>query len=122
MMNKELEYIHIEDKKYIEYIIQLTYKSPLNYLKEISKEMNHYGKTGYLLMDTFLHSGKVENRFIEMYWNGKSIDQDNIKYIKVLQNKYKKITNNYIRKNKDILENSILSELQKKMILNGIDM
>lgn len=121
-MNKELEYIRIEDKKYIEYIIQLTYKSPLNYLKEISNKMKSYEKAGYLLMDTFLYSGKVDNRFIELYWNGKCIEQDTIKYIKLLQSKYKKITNNYIRKNKEILEDSVLSELQKKMILKGIYM
>lgn len=121
-MIENLKYIDIKDEQYIEFIILLTYESPLKFLKDISEKLNGDKKHGYILIDTLFQSGKSKDRFIELYWNGKSIEKESIKYIYNIKDKYIKLTCDFIRKNEKLLNNSILNEVQKKLILKGANL
>lgn len=117
---KYFEHIKIDNEKYNDFFILLTYESPLNHIEELNKILINSNKEGYIIIDTLLHSGKSEDRYIELFWNGNSIDYDTIKYVKIKNKKYAKTTCQYLKNNIDILESSILNKYQVNLISNGI--
>lgn len=113
--------IKLENSEYNSLVIMCNANSPIDYLSSIYTELIEQKAEGKILIDEILHVGNTEKRFISFEFN---IDQkqENIelKFVKVKKdNILRKISCEYLRKN-DLLEYSILSSIQKRIMGKGI--
>ena len=118
-MNMEIKIIKIEDSNIGWFVIGLTYKSILEYLPLIQKELEKdYLFTGAVLIDQLLSAGNGKNRFIQCVVKNGKIDLTTAKNI-IPTEIFKKITSEELRRNGKILDNSILTERQRLLIKQG---
>lgn len=118
-MNMEIKIIKTEENDIRWFIIGLTYKSILEYFPVIQKEVekdNLY--TGAILIDQLLSAGNGKNRFIQCIVKEGRIDLSTAKNI-IPNDVFKKITSEELRRNRKILDNSILTERQRLLIRQG---
>lgn len=116
----KIKKININNYKVI--IFGLSHESPLLYLDDISKELKFQNiYICKVVFDMLLCNGNTTERYIEAVFNGEQFVDTSFKYIKVdKKNELRKIALDIINSDKSILENSILTLLQKKMINKGI--
>ena len=118
-MNMEIKIIKTEENNIGWFVIGLTYKSILEYFPVIQKEVekdNLY--TGAILIDQLLSAGNGKNRFIQCVVKEGIIDLSTAKNI-IPTDVFKKITSEELRRNRKILDNSILTERQRLLIRQG---
>lgn len=120
-MNK-YSIIKINNKDYKAIIFSNTYESQLFYLEDITKELkNQKINNCKILFDNILTVGNTSERYTEAIFDGEEFINSSFKYIKIdKKNDIRKISTDYIRSNISILDNSILTSLQIKMIKKGI--
>lgn len=115
----DIKIIRIDEDCIGWYVIGLTYKSILEYFPTIQLEV---GKdafyTGSILIDQLLSAGNGKNRFIQCAIKEGKIDLTTAKNI-VPQELFKKITSEELRRNRKVLDNSILTERQRLLIIQG---
>lgn len=109
-----------------EYLVIIkTADTGFDYIKNIIKDINK--KDVIIIFDHLLHNGNTEDRFImTRYIN--DVDEDfNLIYTCVKsehlnipkKHKIRKISDTYFKDNPHLIESSILTSIQKKMILKG---
>jgi hypothetical protein len=109
-----------EQSDYIALVTMYNSESPLTYLSDIEEELLNQKKYGDILIDQILHSGNTEDRFILASVTRYGIDEHTIKYVYIEKSSdFRKLSCSYLRSD-CILEFSILSSIQKKMIAKGI--
>lgn len=104
------------------YIIMNSSKSPLTFLRNIYMDLYEYNQDGKILIDQIMHVGNNEKRFISVEYSrsDQSINTNKIKFVNIPKdNIYRRISCQYF-KNKEILEYSLLTSIQKRMINKGI--
>ncbi|HHW89812.1 MAG TPA: hypothetical protein GX745_02770 [Clostridiales bacterium] len=115
---KEYLIYKLPNNKYDLFIIGLDYHNVLYYCEQLEKDINL--KDGILLIDQLLQTGNAKNRFVEYNVKNYKIDFYSAKNIILPSNsKYRRITSKILKHYFDILENSILSDNQKKLINEG---
>ena len=115
----EIKIIKIEENGIGWFVIGLTYKSILEYLPLIQKEIEKdYLFTGAILIDQLLSAGNGKNRFIQCVVKNGKIDLTTAQNI-IPTEIFKKITSEELRRNGKILDNSILTERQRLLIKQG---
>lgn len=118
-MKMEIKIIKIEENDIGWFVIGLTYKSILEYLPLIQKEIEKdYLFTGAILIDQLLSAGNGKNRFIQCVVKNGKIDLTTAQNI-IPTEIFKKITSEELRRNGKILDNSILTERQRLLIKQG---
>lgn len=91
-------------------------------LDEIRKVLECLRVKGNVLIDTLLFNGNNDERFISIYFDGQQFDLGSYKIVKFRKgSSFRRITSDYLRVNKEILEYSILNDFQRKLIEKGID-
>ncbi len=119
IMDMEIKIIKIEENNIGWFVIGLTYKSILESLPLIQKEV---GKdiffTGTILIDQLLSAGNGKNRFIQCIVKNGKIDLSTAINI-IPAEIFKKMTAEELRRNRKILDNSILTERQRLLIKQG---
>ncbi|ADQ45555.1 hypothetical protein Calkro_0662 [Caldicellulosiruptor kronotskyensis 2002] len=91
-------------------------------LDEIERELEYLKVKGNVLIDTLLFNGNNDERFISIYFDGQKFDLGSYKIVKFKKDSsFRRITSDYLRVNKEILEYSILNDFQRKLIKKGID-
>ena len=94
--------------------------APLQYLANIEKELINRNFTGSILIDQILHVGNSDERFISLYLDRNGIGKDSIKFEKIpKQSQFRVLSCNFL-KDRQLIEASILSSIQKKMIRKGL--
>lgn len=106
-----------DDSMYSKMIIMCDANSPFVYIPNILIDLHKEDINGKILVDQLLHSGNTEKRFFcidmssnENHYYSLHISKDS---------QYRKIACEYL-KNKDFVEHSILTSIQKRMINKGI--
>ncbi|WP_296876255.1 type II toxin-antitoxin system RnlB family antitoxin [Thomasclavelia sp.] len=109
---------HIKnDSNYVALVTVLDYEILLSkYLKQLTFDSSS-NQSKRVLVDLALKSGIDKNRFIEFDVNesGK-IKSENHKYV-VPDTYYINLANKYLKEKEEIVSNSMLTESQKRMIL-----
>lgn len=109
-----------EENKYI--IFSTTYVSPLDFIKEIEIELR--SMVNYrieVIFDFLLSSGNGSERFGRMIYDGKEFDMTSFEFINIpKRNRLREFSINYYKDKEENLDNSILTSIQKKMIIKGI--
>lgn len=76
---------------------------------------------GKILLDTLFHDGNTENRFIEFTANKGVLNWDTIKFVGIeRRGEIRKQIARFLSETPEILDQSILTRVQKKMISKGI--
>ncbi|MDU1071521.1 type II toxin-antitoxin system RnlB family antitoxin [Clostridium sp.] len=113
--------IKLENLDYDSLVIMCNANSPIDYLPLIYNELKKINIEGKIIIDEILHVGNTSKRFITFDFNNKlSLEEIKMDFVNVKKdNKLRKISCEYLRKN-DLIEYSILSSIQKRMINKGI--
>ena len=109
-----------EENQYI--IFSTTYISPLDFIKDIEKDMKDIVNYNVeVVFDFLLSSGNSKERFGKINYNSNGFDMRSFEFINVpKKNKLREISANYYKDKNENLDNSILTTIQKKMIKKGI--
>ncbi len=106
------------DEQYACLIVICTADSPYNYLDVISKEIEKDKLTGKVLIDELLHVGNNSKRFLEFEIVDSGLSNE--RFVNVSKDSfYREKTCEFYRKS-NLLDGSILSSIQKRMISKGI--
>ena len=118
----EYSIIKISNEDYKVVIFSNTYESQLFYLEDITKELkNQKINNCKILFDNILIVGNTSERYTEAIFDGEEFINSSFKYIKIdKKSDIRKISTDYMRSNISILNNSILTSLQIKMIKKGV--
>ncbi|GEM_PF-738295 len=122
--NSQLYEVILEcDSKFSALIIEVVCEPPTLLLDKIKENLKIRGIKGRILIDSLLYEGNSNKRFIEVYFDGNEYIKDSFEFTNIERgNKIRKITSDYLRGNNELLEYSILTLLQKKMINNGLNL
>ena len=101
------------------YIVCLSFESIANYLEKISQEDLIQNSKGKILIDQLLITGNGKNRFLLCEFDHGNIVVESAENINPDET-YKEKTIKLLNKNKEIVENSILTDSEKDNIYNNI--
>ena len=100
-------------------IISCIPDSPLTLMERIELELNKKQIKGIIIVDQILHSGNNQDRFISLRFDGK-IDKKSIQFQQIdKKTKIREISCHYLKEN-NLIDDSILSSTQKRMLNKGI--
>lgn len=118
----EYNILKINNEDYKVIIFSNSYETPLLYLEDISNELKAQNLSNCkVVFDMLLCRGNTTERYTEAIFDGERFVNSSFKYIKVdKKNELRKIALDFFKSNISILENSILTSLQRKMINKGI--
>ena len=120
---KEYNIINLTDEDYKVIIFYNSFEVSSSYLELISKDLRDKNITeGKILFDMILCRGNTNERYTEVLFNGNNFIDSTFKYINISKkDKLRKLSMEYMRDNKkQIIEHSLLSSIQKRMIDKGI--
>lgn len=118
---KMYDIIKLDNLEYNSLIMICNANSPVDYLSSIYKELKERNIQGKILIDEILHVGNTDKRFISFEFNNKlSLNDIKMNFVNINKsNELRKISCEYLRKN-HLLDYSILSSIQKRMMQKGI--
>lgn len=100
-----------------------THDSPFSLIEELKNELQSKNIYGRILFDTLFHSGNSKDRFIEVYFDGNEIDTITAHVVKIEKgNGIRKVIAEILKDNYELLEDSILNSVQKKLLSKGISL
>lgn len=119
-MNNDFEVIKLENDIEYGYLIILNKSnSPYNYICSIAQSLNSCVNKSKVLVDQILHVGNTDKRYMEYSLNGDMLTEG--KFVKIAKNSiYRKISCEYFKEKSEIMEGSILTSIQQRMINKGI--
>ncbi|MDU6723085.1 MAG: type II toxin-antitoxin system RnlB family antitoxin [Streptococcus mitis] len=114
--------IKIDLEKYSAIIYSCSYDSPVSYLFDIENKVKELGiEEGYILFDTLLSKGNISTRFFEAKFEDGKFIKSSFKTIEVAKNsKIRKKACEFYRESGINLNNSLLTEVQKRIISKGL--
>ncbi|EOU2128457.1 type II toxin-antitoxin system RnlB family antitoxin [Clostridium perfringens] len=108
-----------DDTECINLVIMCNANSPFDYIEMIKDDLIKCKLEGKIIIDQILHVGNTKKRFISMkYENGEFMinhDFENISKGSLVR----RVSCNYLKENK-LVDYSILTSIQKRMINKGI--
>lgn len=119
---KDYKIVSINYEDYDVIIYSEAQRHPLANIEEIEQDLRNLNlKVHKVLFDMILARGNTTDRFMKCYFNGESLEKSSIEVLNINKKHYiRKLTANYLVDNKELVEKSILTSIQKKMILKGI--
>jgi len=120
IVNNDFEVITLENDIEYGYLIILNKSnSPYNYICSIAQSLNFRVNKSKVLVDQILHVGNTDKRYMEYSLNGDMLTEG--KFVKIAKNSiYRKISCEYFKGKSEIMEGSILTSIQQRMINKGI--
>lgn len=109
-----------EDYKFV--IISTSYQTPFSQLDEISHELLKTNPGSYkVVFDLLLNMGNASDRFVEAFFDGRELRKNSFKPVKLSKkNSLRKISTEFFSSNQNILNNSVLTSMQKQMLGKGM--
>lgn len=110
----------IETDKYI--VFSTNYVSPLDFIKDIEIELSKLVDYKVeVIFDLLLCSGNSSKRFAKMNYDGEHLDRKSFEFINIdKKDNLRRVSANHYKYKGEFVEQSILSSIQKKLIINGI--
>ncbi|KEH94194.1 type II toxin-antitoxin system RnlB family antitoxin [Clostridium botulinum] len=109
-----------QDSEYTNLIIIRDANSPFDYISMIKNDLIELRPQGKILIDQILHVGNTNKRFISLKYNLNESENIKMEFVNISKdNLCRKISCRYLKEN-DLIEYSILSSIQKRMINKGI--
>lgn len=113
--------IELEKSAYDTCVIVQTHESLYELKNELTPLITMLHSNNKILFDTLFHSGNSTDRFIEFEINDGEIDWETAQVARITkQDSLRSIIANRIKGDVELINNSILSSIQKKMIAKGM--
>ncbi len=110
----------LNNSSYFALLTTLSSDSPIYTIRNFERE-NGFECSGRILIDSILHSGNNSDRFIEILCENGKINYNSFNFVQIeRKNELRVKANNTLRKYPQIINNSILNNSQKKLLLHGI--
>lgn len=120
---EEFNIVITNDFKYSVIIIDKTSEPPTYLLSKLKDELISNGVSGHILIDSLLYSGNSSERFIEANFLDGNFDEGSFQFVDIERgNIIRKITSDYLRKNEELINFSILSTMQKRLVAKGCNL
>lgn len=118
---KMYDIIKLQNLEYDGLVIMCNANSPIDSLSSIYMELKNQNVEGKILIDEILHVGNTDKRFIGFEFKHNQDQRDiEMKFVNLRKdNILRKISCEYLREN-NLVQYSILSSIQKRMIDKGI--
>ncbi|WML58106.1 type II toxin-antitoxin system RnlB family antitoxin [Neobacillus sp. PS2-9] len=117
---KKVSIEFLNDSSYSALLTTLSSESPIDLLRDFEEE-NSFVCSGKIIVDNILHSGNNSDRFIELLCENGKINYSSVNFIQIeRKNDLRVKANNTLRQYPNIINNSILNNSQKKLLLHGI--
>lgn len=102
-------------------VIATSFESPLSEYKQISEELRSLNFEGNVLFDMLAYNGVNSERFFTVYFDKTNFDFKTLNYLEIPRTSYyRKTTQSILKDNHLFLNNSVLSNAQKNLILHDI--
>lgn len=113
--------IELKEHKYNACIIVQTHESLQELKGELMDRVNKSNIHGKIIIDTLFHVGNVKDRFIEVCSVNGNLDWSSAQIANISkQDEIREVIARTLKKFPDIINNSILSNIQKKLISRGV--
>lgn len=109
---------NLHSRFYSKFLLCLTFESIITYLDKIENDPEIISQSGELLIDQLLVTGNGYNRFVKCSFSNGEIDLVSAKNV-IPAIEYRQLSVKLLQENYEYVYNSILTEEQRKMILNG---
>ena len=106
------------DTAYSYLVVLCSSESPYLYLEEIADELKSKQQTEKILLDQILHVGNNDKRFLEFQFSNKRLID--AKFVNIKKGSIYRVKSCDYLRNYDVLENTILTSIQYRMISKGI--
>lgn len=112
-LNNDLEYTNL--------VIMCNANSPFDYIAMIKEDLMKNNINGKIIIDQILHVGNTNKRFISMVYDKDNLEKDKeLEFVNISKGSLiRKISCDYLREN-GLIEFSILTSIQKRMLNKGI--
>ena len=118
MKNVVIEYLN--DSSYYALLTTLSSQSPIDLIREYVVE-NEIKCSGKVIVDIVFHSGNNSDRFIELTCEDGKLDFASFNFVQIERKSDLRIkANETLRQYPLLINNSILNNSQKKLLLHGI--
>lgn len=115
------EIIRLNQSKYECLFVTTSFQDPFKSIHSIESGLKECKVEGYVLFDLLAQIGDNSERFMDAYFNGECFDISSFQFVDISKkSSFRKMTMDYFHEHLFILEDTILTNLQKKMIANGI--
>lgn len=115
------EYIikNIDKEGYDRFLLWLSFESFIDHLSSIEKSPNMFNVSGKILIDQLFLTGNSDNRFISCDFKDGKLDLKTARVVYPVDF-FRKETVDWLHNNYSYVENSILTEVQRKKIKESI--
>lgn len=119
---KQFKIVPLEGKEYDIIVFSQSYESPFSCLDEITKEIREISvSNARILFDTLLSSGNTNERFAEACYTDDNFVLGSFQFVEISKkDQLRKYCAEFFCENREILEFSILTPIQKKLLSKGI--
>lgn len=118
----DFEVIRLEDSGFGVVIAMKTCEAPLKFISEFSGSLKFFNYQGTVLIDQLLHSGNTNERFIMAEFNGEKFIDDSFRFAFIQRrHKVRKHMCSILRNDPESIDLTLLSNVQKQLILKGLD-
>ncbi len=118
VMNNVFEILKLDNKIYDFIIIATSYENPLNYIKEIGKEIQV--QKANLLFDLTLINGINKNRYIKCAYDVDTNQLPLCSIVECVDDDIKKVIKSYFYKNEEVIKRSIISTPLKYLLISDM--
>ena len=114
--------MQINLEKYSAIVYSCSYDSPISYLLDIENQIKELGiEEGYILFDTLLSKGNISTRFFEAKIEDGKFVKSSFKNIEITKkSEIRKKASEFYKGSGINLNNSLLTEVQKRRINKGL--
>ena len=118
MKNVEIEYLN--DNSYFALLTTLSPNNPIDLIRQFVEE-HQFNCLGNIIVDCILYTGNNSDRFIEIKCEDGKLNLNKYNFVILdRKNEIRIKANNTLRRYPVLVNNSILSNSQKKLLLHGI--
>lgn len=101
-------------------VLSTSYISPLDDIFSLQDELIKRKCKGKIYLDLLLCNGISDNRYLEVEFDGKSIDIRKIKICYDVKSEIKEVSREFYKLNKNLLSKSILPQAHCYIVMNGL--
>ncbi len=112
--------VSLDDENLKILIVMKTCDSPFDFANELQEQLKTIGFSGLFVIDELLHSGNNEERFISGFFDGDSFDNSKFKFENIAKKSViRSYICDYLKSDLDVLNYSVLTDKQQKLISHG---
>jgi hypothetical protein len=118
---KNFEIYNTAGNEYDKLIVLTSFEAPLVYKRDYENSLLSIGYKGLVLIDQLLHCGNTDERFIKAEFDGLHFVKGSFEFVKISHKSHlRKFICDLLTSDSSFIEMTILNDVQKNLILNGI--